>query len=279
MTTDTAQISAENVTGGPIDVENRHDSMVRVDQLQTLDGGNIRFLQSGNGDVEFDTVGSAADADPSDGESDIQLRSQGSSFTFAGPVSTNGTGNVQVDSQSGITAFTADGSVTADVGMIRIESSDLQLDGSLAGAGELQLRTHDAQQSIGIGDAAGEYTLDSAELSRLADGFANITIGREEDGAGQLAAENVSVTDNLHLVSGEVVAEAVSVADNQLELTARTGKVIGDEDGTTDATGQRVSLSAATGIGDPGKCSRAASPENSDSPEKPGAAVFRPGSV
>ena len=68
-----AEIAADNMTSGNVDLLNVLSSNVVVTSLTTVGGGNIQFEQSGGGDVAFGTVSTTSDASPIAGEDDILL--------------------------------------------------------------------------------------------------------------------------------------------------------------------------------------------------------------
>lgn len=86
---------------------------------------------------------------------------------------------------------------------LRADTMDLQGSGTIVvrSTGNLAIEPYSANTTIGLGNGAtGTLSLNATELSRLADGFAQITIGRI-DGTGAMDVETAAFTDHLRLLN------------------------------------------------------------------------------
>jgi hypothetical protein len=84
---------------------------------------------------------------------------------------------------------------------LRTDSIDLK-SGSIQSSGTLTIEPKTNGTSVGLGGGVGELNLDDAELARLVDGFAGITIG--SDLAGELQIDTATFTDDVTLVASVI---------------------------------------------------------------------------
>lgn len=144
--------------------------------------------------------------------------------------------------------------VSSTSGDLSFQSDTLSLTGSLQSTGNLVFKPTDTSATIGIGGYSGTLEIGDAELDRLANGFASITIGDAVAGTGHVRyGTYYGIKDSIHIVGGSFQIREMRAADTDVHvaITARTGSIIDDTSGgasndiTTTGT---ILLRAATGI-------------------------------
>ncbi|MDA1165426.1 MAG: hypothetical protein O3B13_20200, partial [Planctomycetota bacterium] len=126
-------------------------------------------------------------------------------------------------------------------------------------AGAIVLQPLTVAQNINIGRTVDigtnlfdNFDLTDTDIAALANGFSEITIGREADGTGTVDVDSSSFNDDLTIVGASVSVTELSSSGNRITLTARTGTITDGGDAGTDISSSSLRLNAVTGIGDTG---------------------------
>jgi filamentous hemagglutinin family protein len=135
----------------------------------------------------------------------------------AAPIRITGIGGTGADNPGirvtgGSTNRIGSSTMTGDITLIA-DTMDLQGAGviSVRSSGALNVQPYSAATSIGVGNSAsGTLNLNSTELSRFADGFSQITIGRT-DGTGAINVTNPTFNDSLRLLNTGVGAAGINL--------------------------------------------------------------------
>ena len=126
-------------------------------------------------------------------------------------------------------------------GDMRLEADEIDFFGgtnAVQGTANLVLRPYLAGTSIDIGSPTptGILDLSDVDLNALQDGFTQITIGRAEDGTGAMLIGSSSFKDNVAFHAGSITVESnvlvgqVLVSLESIEMTARTGSIVTNDD-------------------------------------------------
>jgi len=134
-----------------------------------------------------------------------------STFEAASFTITNAAGTVTLGDTVTVSAATGDAlsikavTLVADAinatggGNILLETDNITLGDDVSGAGELTLRPITATRSIGV-NGAGSFSLDTAEIENLLDGFTLITIGRT-NGSGAITTSGATFVDAMKFLT------------------------------------------------------------------------------
>ncbi|NEP08667.1 MAG: filamentous hemagglutinin N-terminal domain-containing protein [Symploca sp. SIO2C1] len=234
----------------------------------TVDGTFNLTATAGNGAINFnDTVGGTTPLD--------QLTANSTGTTrFAGSVNatslvTDAGGNTELNGDvttSGVAGQSYGDAVTIN-GDLSLTGNELDFAANVSGSGNLSLQPFTIGQDIQIGgiDSGDNNILDltGAEIGLLQDGFASITIGRN-DGSGAVTIDNAGVgfTDPLTIQSpnGDIAVNGTITGTGDASVTLN-GNTIGLNadiatenqfiliDGAT-TLGNNVTLDTDTGDGD-----------------------------
>lgn len=127
-----------------------------------------------------------------------------------GLITVNAGGNATVDAavdgagisiDAGVNDITVNAPVNANAGNLSLTSDTIAINAGLSGSGSLLLQPTTVGQSIGVGNAAaGTYSLDTAEISQLNDGFSGISIGRA-NGSGSIDVQATTFNDPIAIQS------------------------------------------------------------------------------
>ncbi len=129
---------------------------------------------------------------------------------------------------------------------IDITAKDMVIGGPISAGGDMTLLPWRAASSIGLGGAAGAFSLNDAELANLSVGGL-LTIGYETSGTGALRMNSVDVSAGAYdvaLYAGEIVGRRGFSADGAVSMTAYEGDV--NLGGTTRAAGTGNTLVLAS---------------------------------
>ncbi len=248
----------------------------------TFPGG----LDSSGGPVGTISVGGTINAN---GGNDIVLQSD-DTITATAAMSVNGAGTVSLSAAAGISLTAAESdistvggtitinadndanntgdwvqsdagsAVTSSGGAVSITAADIALTGTISsGAGDITLRPSTDARTIALNDAAGNFSLDAAELTQL-DSSGTVTVGRTT-GTGTISIGSAG-TLNLGLETyGLTLEGATSVTDFNFTgantLTLAAGKTLNiaaggnvTASGVTDVTisGGTLQLSSAGSV-------------------------------
>lgn len=129
----------------------------------------------------------------------------------------------------------------ANSGDIRLESDEIDFFGgtnAVQGAQSLILRPYLANTSIDVGSPTPTGVLDfsDVDINALQDGFAQIVIGRAEDGTGAMLIGSSSFKDNVAFYAGSIMVESNTLVGQvvttleSIEMTARTGSIVANDD-------------------------------------------------
>lgn len=167
-----------------------------------------------------------------DGWAQINIgRADGSGTMTIGTSSVTWRDNVTFHSGTGAIAVSGAQTFGANAVSI-ITDGDLSLtvaNALYASGGTLSIAQRSIGTTIGLGDAqAGDITLSTTEITRLRDGFTQITIGRT-DGTGAINIGNSTWVDPLAIRTGSgainVNASTVTTSTNALSLTTEGGNI------------------------------------------------------
>ena len=211
-------------------------------------GGPTPSVTANDGDVSLVGVGGA-----------VGSFSQGVMF-FSGRVMTLGSGDLLIDgtataapgvflqggaiieaTQTGDIDFIAESVSATDMilqGGMRVgsaqgggnvslttDSLDIENVNVIQGLGDLVIQPLAASTTIGLAGGNGTLNLNATELSKLADGFSSITVGRA-DGTGQVMVDAVTFNDPVTIVGGGVnLAGTLTANENPVELIANEGEI------------------------------------------------------
>ncbi|MGV3484666.1 MAG: Ig-like domain-containing protein [Planctomycetaceae bacterium] len=128
-------------------------------------------------------------------------------------------------------------------GILTITADSLNVDNvsAIQGTGGLNFIPRTSSTSIGVGAGFGLLSLNSLELSRIIDGFSQITIGDELAGVGSVSVVGSVFTDPIRIVGGFVDLAGLDATDNAVVVIARAG-FISDSSASTDVAGSTVTL-------------------------------------
>jgi len=202
--------------------------------INVRNGGTLRMGASAVGDMNLLGSGGAGSGTGNWGvliESDGIYESLGAADINMVGIGGTGSDNHGIRVTGGSNNRIGSATMTGDI-TLRADTMDLQGGGVLAvrSSGNLFIEPYAAGTSIGLGNGAtGTLNLNSTELSRLADGFSQITIGHVA-GTGAIDVEAVTFTDSLRLLSSG----------------AGSGGI--DFDGTLNVGGNRLWLASSGAI-------------------------------
>ncbi|MES2905990.1 MAG: filamentous hemagglutinin N-terminal domain-containing protein, partial [Pseudomonadota bacterium] len=143
---------------------------------------------------------------------------------------TNGTGAMNVGTatwndpltlMTGSGLVTVSGTMTMGANALNVQTdSDLALTGALTGTGALTILPSTTSTTIGLGGGAGTLGLTTAEIAKITNGWASITIGSAA-GTGALTANAATWNDVLSLITGSgqlTIAGTQTMGANALTL-------------------------------------------------------------
>jgi filamentous hemagglutinin family protein len=112
----------------------------------------------------------------------------------------------------------------AGTGDVTLTADDVAIAAAVTGTGTLTLQPRLATTSIGVGDGAGDFSLDAAELALLTDGFAAIHLGRADgEHAITLGPSGATFTDPLAIRapvgSGAITIDGTLRGDDNASIT------------------------------------------------------------
>ena len=162
------------------------------------DAADITITGTGASGGDFYLSGSTGGIETLDG--DILI--SGDSLAAEIPIASTNSGNVTFETVAGVSlaqVSSLDGDIT-----IRGDSLSLSPASELRSTGNLRILPADSTAAIGLGGGIGTLKLDDAELSRLADGFASITIGDPVAGSGVVDIATATFTDPVTIAGGAI---------------------------------------------------------------------------
>jgi hypothetical protein len=149
------------------------------------------------------------------------------SYSVPGITTTSG-GNIALTSTAGALSVNA---ASASAGSdITLTADEIELTGaanSIVGSANLRLQPQTASQAIEIGGPGGTGALDitNNEITKIATGFPNITIGQTA-GTGAVTFNTSSFNDPITVIGGSIAANgALTSAGKTINLTANTGEI------------------------------------------------------
>ena len=128
-------------------------------------------------------------------------------------------------------------------------ASDIVLDADVFGTGNLVLQPSAASESVGIAGGTGVFSLSTAELTHLQNGFNTITLGRAN--AGAVDIHTFTFQDPLAVLGGAMTVTGLAAAGSD-PITLTSTSTIDEEvdDAATDiTTGGVLTLNAQGRIG------------------------------
>jgi len=122
---------------------------------------------------------------------DITIYGDNFTSNSSGTITTTTGGNVQLDFTGGITTNAA---INASSGAISLTSDSIALGSAITTTGAVTLQPATQNRSIGIGGAAGDYSLSTAEIAAITNNASSITIGRS-NGQHTIAINAITFND------------------------------------------------------------------------------------
>ncbi len=92
--------------------------------------------------------------------------------------------------------------VSSTAGDISISAADIEISDSVSGSDSLSLTPASTGSSIGIGGGTGDFNIDDADLSNLANGFSSITIG--DASSGTVDIDTATFNDPVTIAGGTI---------------------------------------------------------------------------
>jgi filamentous hemagglutinin family protein len=149
--------------------------------------------------------------------SDSSIESTNGSIELTG-ISNNNSQDIQFNALSSVSNNNED--IVFNVDTLVLDNST-----TIAGNGNLIITPRNVNTTIGLGDGStGTLNLDATEISRIQDGFTQITIGRN-DGTGTINITDAAFRDNVLIHAGDVSLTGVlsSTALNDAIVLEGTG--------------------------------------------------------
>ncbi len=161
---------------------------------------------------------------------------------------TGGTGAIEIGgfSMKDSGAVLAGGGASILIEVDSVSSADsfvlINTAGTISGTGTLTIRPASNVTTIGIGaSATGVLNLDTTDLSKLADGFSGITIGRTT-GTGAADVNASTFNDNVTILAGSMYVTDLNAGTNNVTLTTLSGPIGNGGDAGPDVIGGTVTL-------------------------------------
>jgi filamentous hemagglutinin family protein len=238
--------------------------------LQSNADPTISGALTGNGTLTISTssagttlgVGTGSTGTLALSDAELALITDGWSNIIIGATTQTGAMNVSAQTWNdnltlitGTGLMTIAGNQTMGANNLTLQTdSALAINGNLTGTGQLVIQPSAAATSVGVGSAAaGTLALADAELARIIDGWAGVTIGSTA-GTGALTVAARTWTDALTLRSGTGL---MTIAGNQTmganNLTLQTDSALAlnaNLVGTGNLIIQGNSLATTIGVGD-----------------------------
>ncbi len=234
LTTTISSLAARATTSGGVFVTD-------TDQLVVTTVDSLAGITTNNGDITLTASGAANSLDiaqaVNSGGGAVQLNGANGVILSTGMVNTsNGTYNVDANTNNNTTGtYTQVGAaqtVVTGSGAASIRARDVVLGGVISGTSTLTFILSDDALTIGIGNdgtggnGGGIFNLSDTDLSNLADGFTQITIGNSL-GSGAVEIDSATFNDPVSIIGGQVDVDGLISTGNAVTITSNApGKII-----------------------------------------------------
>ncbi len=248
-------LNAAGAIGDNANLDAPLDIDVSTLEASTSSGG-IFIREADSTTVDGLTIGSNGVV-TTGGNAPIELTVSSGNLTLNGPITANGSGNIDIllsGAGAAVITDTAGEDISSTMGDITISSDTLTLaGGTISSGGALILQPNAAGITIGLGDSAtGEFNLNVSQLDLIPDGFSEIIIGRADSGAVDINA--YSFKDPVSVLGGAMTVDGLATGgtDNIALTSSSTIDESVDDNTVNVTTGGTLTLSATGTVGDSG---------------------------